>query len=975
MGVPVLHELLIEGKCLGSAFLGGLISSLAQSGLQSLLQSTSGNLARWLRDNYTAQGQPPNHHLLRALRHAEAIGAVAICEATLLEDLGVEPALWEALRLQNWASLKARVTDPQARLLLALRADLLTLAQRLENPKYDGLEKEGAILLQELESLAHSASELSSLDPAQLKNAIDHRATETYLGALRHGLRPPVPLNVLDWTKWWFTGEFRGQPAPVLPPQFETRFRRDWLPMTALAFRENLKSDQFKQARRAFFLDQFLKLAGVPQKLDDLLDQTAQLHHRHQKIFDQLQTLRSFLASLRDTTELEAQKTRTALDLHTKELKSDLASFREETQRGFAETQQRIGKAEDRLAGKLEHVGEHVIAELRTEIRSQNTLKPSPSSSGPPHNLPALGTAGFFGRDDALAQLDQLLSDPHRPPTAITSIHGMGGVGKSELALRYARTRLPHYPGGLCWAKLRAAELAPQILSFAQTQLGLIPPDTLRDATDRLAYCWSHWPGGGLVLLVLDDVVDWPALQPHLPSADRFRILITTRQEFSGVQPVPLDVLQPPFDFELLEKLVGPRCEAQRADAEQLCAWLGHLPLGLELVGRYLAPKPDLSLADMLSRLRKKGLDHDAVQPTPGPSTAERGVAAAFDLSWDQLTPPARELGCLLSLFALAPIPWPLPLACFPGRDPEALEQIRDAALIQSSLLQRKGSNLFQLHQLLREFFQQKISALPQAAELKSAFVTALLAEAQRIPQNPALDIVAASTPHIPHFKELARAFAQDLPESEFNRPFIALQRLHKVRSLFDQAEVLSRAAVAAAQHRFGPDHPEVATSLNNLATLLQDTNRLPDAEPLMRQALRIDQAAFGPDHPNVATDLNNLASLLQATNRLPDAEPLMRQALRIDQAAFGPDHPKVATDLNNLAQLLQATNRLPEAEPLMRRVLEIVCNFTRATRHPHPHLRAFVNNYADLLQKIGRTEPQIRATLHELAPDFFPAP
>ena len=63
-----------------------------------------------------------------------------------------------------------------------------------------------------------------------------------------------------------------------------------------------------------------------------------------------------------------------------------------------------------------------------------------------------------------------------------------------------------------------------------------------------------------------------------------------------------------------------------------------------------------------------------------------------------------------------------------------------------------------------------------------------------------------------------------------------------------------------------------------------------------MRRALAIDEASFGPDHPNVATSLNNLAALLQATNRLSEAEPLYRRALAIDEASFGPDHPNVAS-------------------------------------------------------------------------------
>ena len=71
-----------------------------------------------------------------------------------------------------------------------------------------------------------------------------------------------------------------------------------------------------------------------------------------------------------------------------------------------------------------------------------------------------------------------------------------------------------------------------------------------------------------------------------------------------------------------------------------------------------------------------------------------------------------------------------------------------------------------------------------------------------------------------------------------------------------------------------------------------------------------------------MARDLNNLAQLLQATNRLADAEPLMRRALATLEATYGKDHPNVARDLKNLALLLKATNRLTEAEPLMRRHL-----------------------------------------------------
>jgi tetratricopeptide (TPR) repeat protein len=132
-----------------------------------------------------------------------------------------------------------------------------------------------------------------------------------------------------------------------------------------------------------------------------------------------------------------------------------------------------------------------------------------------------------------------------------------------------------------------------------------------------------------------------------------------------------------------------------------------------------------------------------------------------------------------------------------------------------------------------------------------------------------------------------------------------------QTRGLFDLPERFYRRALEIDEASFGPAHPGVAIDLNNLATLLQATNRLAEAEPLMRRALENDEASFGPAHPKVAIRLNNLAQLLKATNRLAEAEPLMRRALEIDEASFGPAHPNVAIRLNNLAQLLQDTNRL----------------------------------------------------------------
>jgi tetratricopeptide (TPR) repeat protein len=181
------------------------------------------------------------------------------------------------------------------------------------------------------------------------------------------------------------------------------------------------------------------------------------------------------------------------------------------------------------------------------------------------------------------------------------------------------------------------------------------------------------------------------------------------------------------------------------------------------------------------------------------------------------------------------------------------------------------------------------------------------------------------------------------------------------------EAEPLMRRALAIVEKSYGPEHPDVATDMCNLAVLLQDTGRIAEAEPMMRHALQIAEKSYGPEHPKLGTFLNNLAGLLQDTNRFDEAERLFRRALSIAEKSSGPEHPDVAIILNNLAHLLQDTDRLAAAEPLMARHLVIFMKFFRDTGHQHPHLRAAVNNYVNILKAMKLSETEIKKKLEEL--------
>nr|MDZ8101145.1 tetratricopeptide repeat protein [Nostoc sp. DedSLP01] len=559
----------------------------------------------------------------------------------------------------------------------------------------------------------------------------------------------------------------------------------------------------------------------------------------------------------------------------------------------------------------------------------------------------------FIGREEELQNLHQLLQDNKQ--VAIAAIAGMGGVGKTELALQYAIQQRETYKGGLCWLLPKIGDVGIQVVQFARTQLDLNPPKDF-DLLAQVQYCWRRWRGGE-VLLVLDDVSDYEEVKPYFQSLpSRFKVLMTTRQKLGRIAQLSLDVLQPEAALELLRSLLKEtpeRIERELALANQLCEWLGYLPLGVELVGRYLARKQDLSLAEMLRRLQNKRLDERSLSKSKSEAdmTAQRGVLAAFELSWQELEDDDKQLGCLLSLFAAAPIPWKLVEQCLPDEDAEDLEKIRDDSLLTLHLLQRKSKGVYQLHPLLREFFQYKLTGLEQAEEFKRSLCRVMVTVAKKIPQDPTLEQIKDFTLAIPHLAEVANNLIQYVSDDDLIWAFVGNARFYNGQGLYDKAAPWLKQCLEVIKKRLGEEHPSVATSLNNLAELYRSQGRYSEAEPLYIQALALRRKLLGEEHPDVAASLNNLAALYESQGRYSEAEPLYIQALALRRKLLGEEHPDVALSLNNLAALYYSQGRYSEAEPLYIQALDI---FEQRLGANHPNTITVRQNLAYLRDRLS---------------------
>ncbi len=579
-----------------------------------------------------------------------------------------------------------------------------------------------------------------------------------------------------------------------------------------------------------------------------------------------------------------------------------------------------------------ENIGVLAQSGSNVTIQNLNVASSTPQLDANPFAPPSVRDSGLFGRVDDLKRLHELLQGGKN----VCVVTGMGGAGKTELVRDYAGSAECRelFAGGVFYVVVRDRQnLAAEIVTLTEWRFKSPLPKNLT-LKQQVKACWDVWKRQNVKsLLILDDVSKLAEnVKPYLPTSDltSLRLLMTSRESpDSAIQKLELQELLPDPAREFLASIIGAaRVEQESEQADLLCEDLGYLPLALELVGYYLIDddNTELSLAAMRGKLQEK-VNHASLSPEDMPMgiAAERGVMAAFDLSWEELKTEAQYLACVLGAFASAPIDWSHVEGIYvksqgEAFNPDNLKERWLKSLLKLHLVKKTESGIFVLHSLLRDYFTSQLNKHSDRSQILSSFIAVFVDVAKIIELYTTLAIFKRLEPQLKQIISLQN----NKEDPQLAICLNGLAGLYQSQGKYGEAEPLFVHALLIREKRLGAYHPNVATSLNNLGLLYESQGKYRDAELFYLRSIEIYTRQFGVDHLTIADSFNNLAELYHTQGRYNEAQPLFVKSLLIYEKELGADHLNVAIVLNNLALLYQTQKKYSKAEPLFVKSLSI---------------------------------------------------
>jgi tetratricopeptide (TPR) repeat protein len=535
------------------------------------------------------------------------------------------------------------------------------------------------------------------------------------------------------------------------------------------------------------------------------------------------------------------------------------------------------------------------------------------------------------------------------------TIHGLGGIGKTRLAIEYANRYSEHYNALLFVAADSPQSLRANIADLC-VALGIYEPEPAKQYHAAIKWLQEH-PGW---ILIVDSVDTQEAAkeveESILSKLKAGHIVVTSRLSTwknRGLDALQLDVISQEASVDLLLEGTQDRRKvkpSEQEDAINLSKRLGYLPLALQQAVGFIVTRR-CSFADYLERWEKtdkKVIEwHNELE-----LKYPRSVATTWEMSFEEMESAGKAL--LKFICWLAPDPIPRSLFDMVPMQPNPID-VEDgiAELEKYSLLRWVGedNDLVQVHGLVSEIAryrmcsQERLESLSETLNMSILFFESFdLEDASK--WRP---IFLPCRSHVTKLIVHATSFGF-LKKTSFLRRKLGRYLINVAD--FSDAEPLLRSALKIEEDLPNTDHVVLASVLNDLAVLLCETDRFSEAKTVYSRSINLLESCCEQDELAIATVRCNLAISILKSNSFSSVEQLLRGSLHVAELLNYSNHPAMCGILNNLALLLLETNRHDEAESLMRRALDLS---ELLWGQSHPNTAKILNNLGGLLRDIDR--------------------
>ncbi|GGW65877.1 FxSxx-COOH system tetratricopeptide repeat protein [Streptomyces caelestis] len=577
--------------------------------------------------------------------------------------------------------------------------------------------------------------------------------------------------------------------------------------------------------------------------------------------------------------------------------------------------------------------GEPPVPPLVTDATPQD-----PSEAEPPMPTTATGTpaallvnvplrnTSFVGRQALLRAVEEQLGSQDTAAVLPNALHGLGGVGKSQLALEYVYTHQHDYRV-ICWIPAERESLILAALAQLAAQLGVAPTgqDSLgapaaNTAVPAVLEALSTGKPYDSWLLVFDNAEDVDAVRAYFPSNGPGKVIVTSRNRAweRVATSLPVNVFEREESIELLQKR-SPDLSTE--DAGRLAEALGDLPLAVEQAGAWRAVT-GMQVDEYLDLLAQRSPEILELDPAPDYPVS---VAAAWDISLERIkdnNPGARQLLDICASMA----PEPIPRAMLRGSRGVNVTPEVDPLLRESIKLNRAVRDLSQFS-LVR--VDPRSDTLQMHRLLQTVLLAKLSADERERMRDAAHQLLSAAKPGPPGSSLEWRAYQALLPHVLTSQAVTSTDTY--VRELvFDTVWFLyywgdhvgaadfARQAWSAWIGSSGEDDIHVLRMTKSLGFLLRQNGQVPESIPLTEKALEISRRT-DIDPENLIDSLCEMADARGYQGRFDEARALTQEATELARSLFGPDDPMTLRATHAWGVALRLCGRFREALPLDR--------------------------------------------------------